>query len=169
MTWILIGNIKGATGPQGDSTQWLNGAGAPSNSLGDNGDYYLDELTGNVYSKASGSWSLQTNIKGPQGPAGSVDLNKLQFLVDVGPMENYMTPYREILPATDPFPTSVIWYDDNTKTKKVLQKILTYTGVNPTTIVWTIYQPDGVTPLKIATDTITYSGPFELSRERVVS
>jgi hypothetical protein len=43
---------------------WRNGAGAPSNSLGINGDYYLDTATGNVYFKASGTYSVVANIKG---------------------------------------------------------------------------------------------------------
>jgi hypothetical protein len=35
----------------------LIGTGAPSNSLGLNGDYYIDEATGNLYGpKAAGAW-----------------------------------------------------------------------------------------------------------------
>jgi hypothetical protein len=60
----------GATGPAGPSTTWRNGTGAPSSGLGVDGDYYLDDATGDVYLKASGSYSIVANIKGPAG-AGS--------------------------------------------------------------------------------------------------
>lgn len=50
---------------------WRTGAGAPSNSLGVNGDLYLNSANGDVYSKASGTYSLVLNIKGPTGATGS--------------------------------------------------------------------------------------------------
>lgn len=46
---------------------WRTGAGVPSNTLGANGDLYLDTLTANVYQKASGVYALITNIKGAPG------------------------------------------------------------------------------------------------------
>jgi hypothetical protein len=49
---------------------WYNGTGAPSVSLGTNGDYYLDDSTGNVYQKSAGAWSIAASIKGPQGIQG---------------------------------------------------------------------------------------------------
>lgn len=50
--------------------EWFTGEGAPSNSQGKDGDYYINTLTGDVYNKASGSWSIKLNIKGPQGERG---------------------------------------------------------------------------------------------------
>jgi hypothetical protein len=47
---------------------WTDGTGAPSG--GDDGDYYLDNDTGDVYHKASGSWTVVANIIGPDGPNG---------------------------------------------------------------------------------------------------
>ena len=49
---------------------------APGAGLGNDGDIALwinaaDVEHGNVYSKASGAWSLQGNIRGPAGPAGT--------------------------------------------------------------------------------------------------
>jgi hypothetical protein len=38
--------------------------------LGVNGDYYLDDLTGAVYLKASGAYSQVATLKGARGPAG---------------------------------------------------------------------------------------------------
>lgn len=49
---------------------WYYGSGAPANTLGADGDYYLRD-TGLVYAKASGSWSSTgINLTGPQGDAG---------------------------------------------------------------------------------------------------
>jgi len=52
------------------ATKWHNGSGAPSSETGANGDYYLNTSNGDVYTKVSGSWVLEGNIKGATGPAG---------------------------------------------------------------------------------------------------
>lgn len=43
--------------PEGGSV-WHHGLGAPGSGLGDNGDWYIDVDTGDLYEKASGSWAL---------------------------------------------------------------------------------------------------------------
>lgn len=69
---------NGAAGTPG--SVWREGTGAPSNGLGVDGDFYLNDADGDVYLKAGGSYSVVANIKGPtgntgatgsQGPAGS--------------------------------------------------------------------------------------------------
>jgi hypothetical protein len=57
-------------GGGGNATVWRNGSGAPSNSLGANGDYYLNDDNGDVHLKSSGTYSVVANIKGPQGIQG---------------------------------------------------------------------------------------------------
>jgi len=59
-------------------SKWMNGNGVPANNLGIQGDYYLDDLTGNVYNKVPNNqqppqlqWLLVANITGPQGLAGA--------------------------------------------------------------------------------------------------
>lgn len=55
-------------GPEGlRGSLWRFGTGAPSNSLGNDGDCYLDTATGNVYLKVSGSYVLQGTISGGGG------------------------------------------------------------------------------------------------------
>lgn len=49
---------------------WRVGTGAPSDAVGRNGDYYLDEATSNVYLKATDTYSIVANIKGEQGIQG---------------------------------------------------------------------------------------------------
>ena len=49
----------GADGSDGvDGNRWLDGSGVPSNGLGNDGDYYLNNDNGDTYEKASGTWSL---------------------------------------------------------------------------------------------------------------
>lgn len=59
----------GTTAPVG--TTWYEGTGAPSGTLGVNGDFYLDTLTGDVYKRVSGSWSVVANLRGAAGIAST--------------------------------------------------------------------------------------------------
>jgi hypothetical protein len=74
----------GAVGPQGApgtagapgvpgarGSLWSTGSGTPT-ATGQNGDLYLDTASGNVYELVSGTWTLESNITGPQGPNGVV-------------------------------------------------------------------------------------------------
>jgi len=64
----------GATGPKGDigaGSVWYSGNGIPSDGIGVDSDYYLDVLTGDVYTKTLGSWGSPVgNLTGPQGDPG---------------------------------------------------------------------------------------------------
>jgi len=65
----------GAVGPAGqDGSIIYSGVGAPATSLGKNGDYYLDDNTGNLYGpKTASGWGTPLSLKGSgssQGPAG---------------------------------------------------------------------------------------------------
>lgn len=95
--------------------------------------------------------------------------------IDDGPAEGFASgAFREILPVADPFPTSIIWYDDATKAKKIVEKTITRSGggatnVSPTPIVWKIYAVNGTTVLSTISDAITYSGVFETVRTRTIT
>lgn len=74
----------GATGAPG--ALWLEGTGAPIGSAGINGDLYLDDSTGDVYKKTSGTWGIVANILGPQGdtgPSGTPDYSGNQIYVSL--------------------------------------------------------------------------------------
>lgn len=62
---VRTAGIQGAPG-----SVWRNGTGVPSNSLGIDGDYYLNDADGNVYHKVSGAYVLIANVEGPAGPPG---------------------------------------------------------------------------------------------------
>ena len=74
---------KGDTGPQGpkgdkgdtgisgkDGNSLLTGDGAPSSSLGKDGDSYVDVSTWDYYTKADGKWTKAGNFKGNKGDKG---------------------------------------------------------------------------------------------------
>jgi hypothetical protein len=89
-TYSVIGNIKGADGADGApgadgaagapgadgadgiSPTWRSGSGVPSNGTGVNGDMYLRTSNGDLYQKASGTYSVIANIQGPAGADGSL-------------------------------------------------------------------------------------------------
>jgi hypothetical protein len=50
---------------------WRDGSGAPADALGNDGDYYLNNDTGDVYAKQEGIYSVVANIKGPAGANGA--------------------------------------------------------------------------------------------------
>lgn len=64
---------QGPAGPQGDpSNEWLNGNGAPTAGLGNDDDYYIDNVAPNAYyKKISGNWTVQGTLQGDTGPAGT--------------------------------------------------------------------------------------------------
>jgi hypothetical protein len=84
-TYAIVANIMGATGVTGASgtngtngiagSVWRDGSGIPSNSLGADGDYYLNILTDDVYLRASGTYSVVANIKGTTGATGATGAN----------------------------------------------------------------------------------------------
>lgn len=69
--WDAVAAVSTTPGPQGDpGSVWRDGSGAPASTLGVDGDYYLDDATGDVYLKASGAYSIVADIKGAQGDQG---------------------------------------------------------------------------------------------------
>ena len=61
----------GPTGPAGtdgiDGSTIRRGVGVPANGLGIDGDWYIDQATGNMYQKAAGVYSFILSIMGPSG------------------------------------------------------------------------------------------------------
>lgn len=96
-------------------------------------------------------------------------LRQLIHFIDEGPAGGFASgAYKETTPA-GPFPTSIVWWESSSKLKKIVEQGITWTGVNPTTVVWKIYDTDGSTVLAEVSDSITYSGVFEASRERTIT
>lgn len=81
--------------------------------------------------------------------------------------------YKEITPSGSIFPDYVCWYTNSSKAIKVVDmQIVSFTGTHqPSVILWTIYQNDGITAARTVQDTITYdiSDIFELNRTRIIT
>lgn len=94
-------------------------------------------------------------------------LRQLIHFIDDGPAEGFASgAYREMTGTL--FPTAIIWYTDSGKTDKIVEKNITWTGINPTSIEWKVYDTDGSTVLATVTDAVTYSGIFETNRTRTI-
>lgn len=98
------------------------------------------------------------------------ELRQLIHFIDDGPADGFVSgAFKEILPASNPFPTSIIWWESSAKIYKIIEKTYTYNSNKTISQVeWKMYDNDGVTVLATVTDTITYSGIFELSRTRSI-
>jgi hypothetical protein len=128
-----------------------------------------------TYVAADGYWEPKQPTGGPSSSLTPIEHEKLRQLIHLadgvgGPMEGFPTgAYKEVLPAFNPFPTSVIWWSSPAKVKKYVEKTITYnSNKTPSTLKWSVYDTDGVTELASVTDTITYLGIYELSRIRTI-
>lgn len=70
MSNVII-STGGTSGPRGNG--WLSGSGAPSNTIGFDGDFYLDVTVTNVYygPKTGGAWGSSHAFTGPRGNFGA--------------------------------------------------------------------------------------------------
>jgi len=98
-------------------------------------------------------------------------LRQLIHFIDEGPGDGFASgAFKEVLPTGNPFPTSITWYLDVAKTKKLVEKFVTYNANKfPIVLHWNMYNYDGVTIIHTVIDTITYSTAFESTRTRAIS
>ena len=98
-------------------------------------------------------------------------LRQLIHFIDEGPANSFASgAYKEVLPVGHPFPTQVIWWESDSKSKKIVEKNITRNpNKTPSVIEWKMYDTDGSTIVETVTDTITYSAIFEVSRIRSIS
>ncbi len=113
----------------------------------------------------TGPWSL-TDLSFTETKHKAV--RQLIHFIDDGPAEGFTSgAYREVTGTV--FPTAVVWYDSSgAEKKKIVEKLITWTGVNATQVIWKIYDASEVL-LATVTDAITYSGVFETSRVRTIA
>ena len=55
--WLSVGSLK-----YSDVAAWLNGQGDPAATLGFDGNYYFDTLTGSIWYKTGGTWIKQIDL-----------------------------------------------------------------------------------------------------------
>ncbi|HEX3817535.1 MAG TPA: hypothetical protein VHW03_04535 [Chthoniobacterales bacterium] len=92
---VIEEGLAGAPG-----SVWRNGSGVPSDSLGADGDYYLDDDAGNVYAKAAGAYTLVAEITGPPGSQGTpvIPIGNSVFVDAVEGDDDTGAAYRQDLP-----------------------------------------------------------------------
>jgi len=93
----------------------------------------------------------------------------LIHFIEEGPAEGFVSGAYKVTLPTGPFPTSMTWWESSSKLKKIVERLVSWTGTLVTTDQWKIYDTDGSTVLWIITDAITYSGVFESSRTRTIA
>jgi hypothetical protein len=96
-------------------------------------------------------------------------LRQLIHFIDGGPTEGFASgSYSESIYSGSTL-TSETWYTSNTKVDKIVELVITYSGIFPATETWKMYDVDGSTVLITLVDTIVYSGAFEANRTRTWS
>ncbi|CAF0728860.1 unnamed protein product [Rotaria sordida] len=67
---------QGVTGSTGVGTAWITGPAAPTGSVGNLGDFYLQQNNGLYYKKtAASAWTQQGSLMGPSGATGPTGAN----------------------------------------------------------------------------------------------
>lgn len=69
-TILTTAASTGSSGTGTNGSVWHNGAGVPENSLGADGDYYLNNANADVYLRTTGIYAVVANIKGLTGAQG---------------------------------------------------------------------------------------------------
>jgi len=93
-------------------------------------------------------------------------LRDLIHFIDDGPADGFPSGAVKDVTYSGAFPTGVDWWEDATRTQRIVDLAITYSGAFPTSEQWRMYDTDGVTVLVTLTDAITYAGAFETSRTR---
>ena len=71
-TGVLTSNGTVVSWGAGGAAIWRTGSGVPDNSLGGDGDMYLNTANGDTYNKVTGAWVFVSTIVGAPGADGSV-------------------------------------------------------------------------------------------------
>ena len=150
-----------------DTNSRLNATGLLATDIGklarqlnDDSLWLLSNNNPVIWTPVSGANALTASSHGA--------LRQLIHFIDNGPAEGFASGAYRVMTGSV-FPTAITWYDSSGINKnKIVEKLITWTGANPTTITWKMYDATG-NLLTTLTDTITYSGPFETSRIRTLS
>lgn len=167
---------SGLGGDAADAAEYLNAPISPEEDAVEVAGVFLQEAGARDTSVLFWRESGVAFVKDTSETTGSAVLNRLKHralralvhFIDSGPADGFASgAYREITGGA--FPTAVIWYTNDTKSHKIVELTITRdASQQPTTETWKMYDTDGSTVLATVTDTITYSGPFEASRTRVI-
>lgn len=94
-------------------------------------------------------------------------LRQLIHFINDGPAEGFTSgAYKEVTGTI--FPTAIVWWDSSSKLKKIVERLLTWSGALVTQDQWKVYDADG-NLVATVTDAINYSGIFETNRTRTIT
>lgn len=96
-------------------------------------------------------------------------LRHLIHFIDDGPAEGFASGAYKETTWSGAFPQTEIWYESSAKTKKIVERTMTWSGATLTTDEWKIYDTDGSTVLATVSDAVVYSGIFEQNRTRTIT
>ena len=107
----------------------------------------------------------------PSGGGGITEpqhkaLRDLIHFIDDGPSDGFASGAVKDVIYQGFFPSTIEWWEDATRTQRIVDLTVTYSGAFPTSEQWRMYDTDGVTVLVTLTDAISYAGAFETSRTR---
>ena len=108
----------------------------------------------------------------PLSPNKHKRLKQLIHFIDEGPASVGLSgAYREILPAGNPFPTQIVWWENSGKIKKIVETNVTRnSNKQPLSVEWKMYDDDGITVVETVTDSIEYmNNIYEINRTRVIT
>jgi hypothetical protein len=165
--WIVTGSIEFDV-PGGAHLSLPGGNAFPVVPAPTAGDYFVRTDENILYRYTGAIWVPIGGAGGGFSEESHKIVRQLIHFIDGGPAEGFASgAYREITGTT--FPTEIVWYDSNGPAKKrIVDKTITWTGAFPTTIRWRVYSAAEAL-LATVTDTISYAGPFETSRIRVIA
>ena len=135
---------------------------------------YVPTIMGEVsYVSGSGFQFMQDDgiVLLRSGAINAVDHEKLRQLVHLaeegGPFEGFANAVRDIGPAGSAFPTGSVWWTDASRRQKIVERIIVRNpNRTPATVQWRTYVSGSNSIAASFTDTIVYSGVFEVSRTR---
>lgn len=138
---------QGSQGPAGtDGKTILSGTVAPDNSLGSDGDFYIDTTTSTIYGpKASGTWPAGVSLVGPPGSSGVVSStpNDLNGIASV--------------------PTGGSFKDAN-KTAALVNTLTLTQGTYLLNVNF-VATPNAVTAGQVFPQVFVYNGPFDVNTQ----
>lgn len=95
-------------------------------------------------------------------------LRQLIHFIDDGPAEGFTSgAYKEITGTVTP--SAIVWYESSSKLKKIVERLVTWSGIVPSVDKWKIYDNSGITVIWTVSDAISYTGIFETDRTRTIT
>lgn len=120
----------------------------------------LNEQPVLIWSDDQNKW-IDTLIYFVNQPATTIEENQV-FSSSAGSF-NPTSGYKELLPEGSIFPNTEIWYADYSKTKKIIEKNIVWSGVVPIKIDYKLYDTDGITITKHIQDEMNYTNKIFLT------